>query len=473
MSNQLLRLVLQDTFAAYVSPTHTGTVPQNLKNELVKLNVILERMRSESIDVQKRQLSDALILGSFILEELDKDLGGNQMISIEQNEFIQSLYSSLAVLKSYQAIYIETPSVDVILGKLSALNDLAQTDIHTVEQLLNGAGKDGVDFVDKVTRTATAQFSDIKGIDSVVNDIETIVKSIPLYTTAQFILLTGPPGTGKSVLSRAIATEFSNGVFYNLGVGELSSPYVGETEAGIILMFKKLSSSTGNMTVVLDEFDTLFDTSQAHLNSVRTTIQTEIQGAGNPLPKNILLVAITNHTDNIPPPILRRTTQLIYVPPPKLDNAVEYFSTLMGVDSTTQLFNNKMKSLVGSGFALTNSSVTNWYNNARINFINKHDNFEFFDTNTKLIGRQDDIHTPAGPSTAQPKIITLTKDELIQETRPYSIVPSLSDFEETREKIFMLTKAELKTYQAKNQNLTSIPTPQPNQTQGTTQPNQP
>lgn len=443
MAQDLLEFVMQDTFAMFIDDSSKEVIPADLIDSLDTLSTLVLNIKYNTVSVQKAKLSEAMARGSDILTRLNSLIG--QKISRAQNDFIQRLYNIIAVMKSIQAVYVDSDSVDVIIEKLAHIKNLTRLDINTLEKVLSETN-DIDKFISKTLRHGNFSFDNIKGIDSIVKDLKATVENVEFVPTAQFIILTGPPGTGKSVLSRALATAFSNGSFYNFGVGELSSPYIGETEAGIISLFKKLVSSKERATIVLDEFDNIFATEQPHLNSVKTTIQTEIQGSGEPLPNTLLLVAITNFADVLPKAIIRRCTKFIYVQQPSIDDCVNYLiNQQMKQPQADPTFVNGIKNLMGNR-VFTNANMETWYKLALIEHLENLQTINFYDENNLLSEITPGVTIPRPNA----KNVSMSKDQLKRYNKPFVLLPTLDNFNDTRNKFVPMTTQDVAEFLTRN-----------------------
>jgi len=143
------------------------------------------------------------------------------------------------------------------------------------------------------------------------------------------IMLYGPPGCGKTLLARAVATE-SEANFITIKGPEVFSKWVGESEKAIREVFRKARMASPTV-IFFDEFDSLVpgrgmgyaDTGVAE--RVISQLLTEMDGLISL--EDVVLIAATNRPDIIDPAILRpgRFDRLIYVPEPDKDSRLEIF----------------------------------------------------------------------------------------------------------------------------------------------------
>jgi len=121
------------------------------------------------------------------------------------------------------------------------------------------------------------------------------------------ILLYGKPGTGKTLLAKAVANESGVNFLYVKGP-ELINRYVGESERGVREIFRKARQATP-VILFLDEIDSLVPKRGAGSSDSQVTervisqILTEMDGIEEL--KGVLVLAATNRKDLIDPALLR------------------------------------------------------------------------------------------------------------------------------------------------------------------------
>jgi transitional endoplasmic reticulum ATPase len=138
-------------------------------------------------------------------------------------------------------------------------------------------------------------------------------------TPPKGILLHGPPGCGKTLIARAVATE-SEANFISIRGPEIFSKWVGESEKAIRETFRKARMAAPSI-IFFDEFDAIVPARGSNQDGrvserVISQLLTEIDGLISL--QNVVVVAATNRPDIIDPAILRpgRFDRRVYVPPP-------------------------------------------------------------------------------------------------------------------------------------------------------------
>jgi transitional endoplasmic reticulum ATPase len=143
------------------------------------------------------------------------------------------------------------------------------------------------------------------------------------------IMLYGPPGCGKTLLARAVATE-SEANFITIKGPEVFSKWVGESEKAIREVFRK-GRMAAPAVIFFDEFDSLVPrrgmgyADSGVTERVISQLLTEMDGIITL--EDVVVVAATNRPDIVDPAILRpgRFDRLIYVPEPDEEARLKIF----------------------------------------------------------------------------------------------------------------------------------------------------
>ncbi|EDW14223.1 spastin isoform X1 [Drosophila mojavensis] len=153
-----------------------------------------------------------------------------------------------------------------------------------------------------------------------------------LRAPAKGLLLFGPPGNGKTLLARAVATECS-ATFLNISAASLTSKYVGDGEKLVRALFA-VARHLQPSIIFIDEVDSLLSerSSNEHEASrrLKTEFLVEFDGLpGNPEGDRIVVLAATNRPQELDEAALRRFTKRVYVSLPEVQTRELLLSRLL------------------------------------------------------------------------------------------------------------------------------------------------
>src|SRR5258705_4251982 len=174
-------------------------------------------------------------------------------------------------------------------------------------------------------------YRDVGGLSPQIDAIQDAVELPYLYPDhykdhqlrpSRGVLLYGPPGCGKTMIAKAVASSLAEKVskerggkvtayFLNVKGPELLNKYVGETERKIREVFQKAKDKAADdvpVVIFFDEMDALFRTRGTGISSdVESTIVpqflTEVDGVEGL--RNVVVIGASNRPDLIDPAILR------------------------------------------------------------------------------------------------------------------------------------------------------------------------
>jgi transitional endoplasmic reticulum ATPase len=137
------------------------------------------------------------------------------------------------------------------------------------------------------------------------------------------LLLTGPPGTGKTTIAKVLAAQ-TRCSFYPQSAADLTSKWVGDSEKKIRQLFDRARDNTPSI-IFLDEIDAIaarrgsgFGTS-VH-DKMLTQLLTEIDGVADD-PRRVFVLGATNRPEILDPALTRggRLSRTIEIPLPDQD----------------------------------------------------------------------------------------------------------------------------------------------------------
>jgi transitional endoplasmic reticulum ATPase len=229
------------------------------------------------------------------------------------------------------------PDIDFALTQIP-YEQLAKLEVHMDDFLASLREVEPSAIREVFVEVPDVRWQDVGGLEEVkahlIEAVQWPLKYPHLFEEAGIkptkgILISGPPGCGKTLLAKAIANE--SGVnFISVKGPVLLSKYVGESERGVREVFRK-ARQAAPCIIFFDEIDALVpvrsgSSSDSHVaERVLSQFLTEVDGIEEL--KGVLVLGATNRLDILDPAVLRpgRFDEVVEIPIPNEEDRKEIF----------------------------------------------------------------------------------------------------------------------------------------------------
>ncbi|XP_022922147.1 ribosome biogenesis ATPase RIX7-like isoform X1 [Cucurbita moschata] len=222
-------------------------------------------------------------------------------------------------------------------------------------------------------------FEDIGSMNEIKESLQELVM-LPLRRPDLFkggllkpcrgILLFGPPGTGKTMLAKAIANE-AGASFINVSMSTITSKWFGEDEKNVRALFT-LAAKVSPTIIFVDEVDSMLGQrtrvgEHEAMRKIKNEFMSHWDGLLTRNDERILVLAATNRPFDLDEAIIRRFERRIMVGLPSVESREMIMRTLLSKEKAEDLDFKELATMTEgySGSDLKNLCVTAAYRPVR------------------------------------------------------------------------------------------------------------
>jgi transitional endoplasmic reticulum ATPase len=177
-------------------------------------------------------------------------------------------------------------------------------------------------------------YEEVGGLGTVIKSMREVVE-LPLRHPELFsrlgvephsgVLLYGPPGCGKTLLAKVLATE-SDANMYSINGPEIMNKYYGETEARLREIFKEAKDNSPSI-IFIDEIDAIAPKREEVFGDVEKRVVAQLLALMDGLTDrgNVVVLGATNRPDSVDPALRRpgRFDREMEISVPNIDGRIE------------------------------------------------------------------------------------------------------------------------------------------------------
>jgi len=251
----------------------------------------------------------------------------------DRKDRVETLYQNADTLRndgSGDVGDIQDTAADVN-GSNSSASSSNSPDQNDSQSSGESGGNDFTQMAESFITKTEVGFDDIGGLEDTKEQIchEIAMGAHPdtpdAASGADRVLLFGPPGTGKTMLAKAVAGDTET-TFFDVKLGGLLSKWHGESSKRISALFNVARQMTPAV-IFLDEIDALTqargESSDNTSRRVLNTLLTELDGLNGESDGYLMVMGSTNRPMDLDEAVIRRFPSRIHVPLPDIDAAEE------------------------------------------------------------------------------------------------------------------------------------------------------
>jgi transitional endoplasmic reticulum ATPase len=280
-----------------------------------------------------------------------KNIGGalNDIVNIKK--VVTKAAKSVVLIPVNDVVAVDKEFTDFVKNRLKGLPLMQGDEIsvmilgNSMDFKINKISPKGVVKIDRSTsltileettgdRKTRVTYEEVGGLSTQIKAMREIVE-LPLRHPELFsglgiephsgILLYGPPGCGKTLIAKVLASE-SEANMYSINGPEIMNKYYGETEARLRDIFKEAKDNSPSI-IFIDEIDAIAPKREEAYGDVEKRVVAQLLALMDGLTErgNVIVLGATNRPDSVDPALRRpgRFDREIEISVPNEDGRLE------------------------------------------------------------------------------------------------------------------------------------------------------
>jgi transitional endoplasmic reticulum ATPase len=280
-----------------------------------------------------------------------KNIAGSLNDIVNIKKVITKAAKSVVLIPVNDIVTVDKEFTDFVKNRLKGLPLMQADEIsvmilgNSMDFKINKISPKGVVKIDRSTaltileetsgeRKTRVTYEEVGGLSTQIKAMREIVE-LPLRHPELFsglgiephsgILLYGPPGCGKTLIAKVLASE-SEANMYSINGPEIMNKYYGETEARLRDIFKEAKDNSPSI-IFIDEIDAIAPKREEAYGDVEKRVVAQLLALMDGLTErgNVIVLGATNRPDSVDPALRRpgRFDREIEISVPNEDGRLE------------------------------------------------------------------------------------------------------------------------------------------------------
>ncbi|KAK9668891.1 hypothetical protein RND81_13G094400 [Saponaria officinalis] len=315
--------------ASWKNQLERDTETLKMKRNLSLLRSVLNRSRLECEGLETLCIKDQTLTN----ESAEKVVGWALSHHLMNN----------SVLDSEARLVLSSESITYGIGILHAIQNESKSTKNSLKDIVTENEFEKRLLGDVIPPSDIGvTFDDIGALENVKDTLKELVM-LPLQRPELFckgqltkpckgILLFGPPGTGKTMLAKAVATE-AGANFINISMSSITSKWFGEGEKYVKAVFS-LASKISPSVVFVDEVDSMLGRREnpgehEAMRKMKNEFMVNWDGLRTKDTERVLVLAATNRPFDLDEAVIRRLPRRLMVNLPDAPNRAKILKVIL------------------------------------------------------------------------------------------------------------------------------------------------